>query len=68
MRELARADVGGSARADRLPVVNESYIRRWRKAYGVTWRTVNLRYKISAEKRKDRLRFLEQRLEAAVRT
>ena len=39
-----------------LPVLNPVWVQRWRRAYGVTFRTVNLRYKISASKRMLRLR------------
>ena len=40
----------------RLPKLDQNWITRWRRAHGVTWRTVNLRYKISAVKRNLRVR------------
>ena len=40
----------------RLPIIDQNWITRWRRAHGVTWRTVNLRYKISAAKRNLRVR------------
>jgi len=39
-----------------LPKLDHTWIARWRQSVGVTWRTVNLRYKISAAKRLSRLR------------
>ena len=39
-----------------LPEINRQWVDRWRRAYGVTFRTVNLRYKISHSKRVHRLR------------
>ena len=39
-----------------LPEITSNWVQRWRKAYGVTFRTVNLRYKISQSKRLHRLR------------
>ena len=39
----------------KLPKIDANYVSRWRRAFGVTWRTVNLRYKISHAKRKHRL-------------
>ena len=38
-----------------LPALNPVWVQRWRRAYGVTFRTVNLRYKISHSKRISRL-------------
>ena len=52
MCEVGRAD---PRKPPQLPQINENYIHRWRKAYGVTWRTVNLRYKVSHKKRLFRL-------------
>ena len=40
----------------KLPVITPGWVDRWRRAYGVTFRTVNLRYKISHSKRLLRLR------------
>ena len=34
-----------------LPKLDHTWIARWRQSVGVTWRTVNLRYKFSAAKR-----------------
>ena len=39
-----------------LPQITRNWVDRWRRAYGVTFRTVNLRYKISHSKRILRLR------------
>ena len=39
-----------------LPAINTCWVHRWRRAYGVTYRTVNLRYKLSHSKRLLRLR------------
>ena len=39
-----------------LPSINHVWVQRWRRAYGVTYRTVNLRYKLSRSKRMLRLR------------
>ena len=39
-----------------LPVLSPDWAGRWRKAYGVTFRTVNIRYKLSQSKRLHRLR------------
>ena len=47
------ADVGAEPK---LPAINHCWVHRWRRAYGVTFRTVNLRYKISQSKRLLRLR------------
>ena len=40
----------------KLPAITPCWVQRWRRAYGVTFRTVNLRYKISQSKRLLRLR------------
>ena len=48
-------EVDANATID-LPVVDAGFVQRWRRAYGVTYRTVNLRYKVSDAKRRDRLR------------
>ena len=40
----------------KLPAITPCWVQRWRRAYGVTFRTVNLRYKISHSKRLLRLR------------
>ena len=40
----------------KLPVLSRDWAGRWRKAHGVTFRTVNLRYKLSQSKRLHRLR------------
>ena len=60
MRELwqKRVEVGDADPAvpPALPKLNRVFVMRWRKAYGISWRTVNLRYKISAKKRKHRIR------------
>ena len=50
---LGHADASS---APKLPEINPCWMARWRKAYGVTFRTVNLRYKISHSKRISRLR------------
>lgn len=59
IREMfqAKVDLGEAEAGDapRLPKLTENFVRRWRAKYGVTYRTVNLRYKISAAKRKARL-------------
>ena len=39
-----------------LPAITNCWVQRWRRAYGVTFRAVNLRYKISHSKRMLRLR------------
>ena len=39
-----------------LPVIGREFVRRWRRLYGVSYRTVNLRYKLSATKRCFRMR------------
>ena len=39
-----------------LPSISPVWVQRWRRAYGVTYRTVNLRYKLSRSKRMLRLR------------
>ena len=39
-----------------LPSITPVWVQRWRQAYGVTYRTVNLRYKLSRSKRMLRLR------------
>ena len=31
---------------------NEAFVKRWRQAFGVTWRTVNLRFKLSLKIKK----------------
>ena len=60
MRELwqRRVEAGEAdpAAPPKLPQLDYVFVLRWRRAYGVTWRTVNLRYKLSAAKRKARLR------------
>jgi hypothetical protein len=40
----------------RLPKIDSAWVVRWRRAYQVSWRTVNLRYKISARKRNHRIK------------
>ena len=45
-----------SCKPPKLPAINPVWVQRWRSAYGVTYRTVNLRYKISHTKRMLRLR------------
>ena len=47
---------GDRLRPPALPAITRQWVQRWRKAYGVTFRTVNLRYKISHSKRMLRLR------------
>jgi len=47
---------GDSLRPPDLPQITSCWVQRWRRAYGVTFRTVNLRYKISNSKRMLRLR------------
>jgi len=47
---------GDSLRPPDLPAITRCWVQRWRRAYGVTFRTVNLRYKISHSKRMLRLR------------
>ena len=39
-----------------LPNTNEQWVKRWRSAFGVTFRTVNRRYKISSSRRRFRLK------------
>ena len=51
--EAGDADV---AAPPKLPQLSHMFVVRWRRAYGISWRTVNLRYKLSAAKRKHRLR------------
>ena len=40
----------------KVPRLDYRFVYRWRKRYGVSWRAVNLRYKVSASKRDSRLR------------
>ena len=40
----------------KFPKIDHGFVFRWRRAYGVSWRTVNLRYKVSHAKRKHRIR------------
>ena len=40
----------------RLPALDASWLRRWRRRFGVSYRSVNLRYKISKAKRAARIR------------
>jgi len=47
---------GDRLRPPALPAITRGWVQRWRRAYGVTFRTVNLRYKISHSKRMLRLR------------
>ena len=51
--EQGRAD---SATPPRLPQLDKVWVRRWRASFGISFRTVNLRYKVSAAKRDSRLR------------
>ena len=39
-----------------VPCWDGHFVYRWRRRYGITWRTVNLRYKISEAKRKLRIK------------
>ena len=55
--KVRRGTADANARP-KLTKLDRVWVQRWRKKYGVTWRTVNLRYKVSAAKRKSRLRIL----------
>ena len=39
-----------------LPVLNSTWLKRWRRLHGISWRTVNLRFKSSRDIVKKRLR------------
>jgi hypothetical protein len=53
MVDAGRAD---PCQLPRFPALDARWLSRWRKKYGVSFRTVNLRYKISSAKRDARLR------------
>ena len=50
--DQGRAD---AAMPPHLPSLNRMWLQRWREKYGISHRTVNLRYKISTAKRESRL-------------
>ena len=52
---VSRGQADGESCPD-LPYICEGWVQRWRQAYGVTYRTVNLRYKLSRSKRDARLK------------
>ena len=39
-----------------LPTISRKWVDKWRRYYGVSWRTINVRYKISRKKLLSRLR------------
>ena len=53
---LAEAGETDPDKVPKLPKINNKWVQRWRRRCGVSARTVNLRYKVSAEKRRERVR------------
>ena len=51
---VERGEVGPSE-TRRAVNINPGFITRWRRFYGITWRTCNLRYKVSRNKLTSRL-------------
>ena len=51
--EQMREGTVDTSAAPKIPMIGGSFLKRWRRKYGVTWRTVDLIYKCSLLKQKN---------------